>query len=336
MAKTKVANRELTSKNKSVLIHNKNKCDPPEIRGQRTLQKRARRVAVSKPLAGSLSFVTTSRQMKKQYQRTYYQCGQQMVQADGKITSWWCGYRWCVSCSVIRVARMYSGYGQQIEEWGEKYFVTLTIPNVKRSELRQELVRMSKVWRACYTKIRKQGIEFKAVRSVEVTYNPERNDYHPHMHCIVAGKPAAKALLQNWMKRNSGASILGQDMRRADDSTINEVFKYAAKLSIREKGKVEPIPAKNLDVIYQAMSGLRMWSAVGIRSANGELELDDEQMELRAQELAFKRTDEMVCWEWMQSIRDWVDLETGEVLSEYVPSPKAENFIKKLEEVCNG
>ena len=297
---------------------------------QEKLQSRARRVAVSKPLASSLSFVTNDRRMKKQYNRTYFQCGQQMVQNDGKITSWWCGYRWCVSCAVHRVARMYAAYGDEISGWDEKFFVTLTAPNVKGVSLRGELQRYGKLWRACYKQIRKQGIEFVSVRSVEVTYNEKRDDFHPHMHCIVKGERAAQALMDHWMKRNPEASRNAQDLRQADDGSIQEVFKYAAKLTIRRKGKIDPIPPNKLDIIYQAMSGLRMWSAVGIKSAI-KVQLDDEKLELQSTQEAFKRVDEFIGWDWMQSIRDWVDLETGEVLSEYIPSERAEKFIKKLE-----
>jgi hypothetical protein len=73
-----------------------------------------------------------------------------------------------------------------------------------------------------------------------------------------------------------------------------------------------------------------MWSAVGIKSAL-KVQMDDEKLELHSGQVAFKRVSEFVGWEWVQAIRDWVDLDTGEVLSEYIPSERAETFIKKLE-----
>jgi hypothetical protein len=329
-AETKVAKRTKGKKRNLSLDTLRTSGEAVEKTPQEKLQNRARRVAVSKPLSSSLSFVTTDSKMKKQYNRTFFQCGQQMVQADGKITSWWCGYRWCVSCAVHRVARMYSAYGDEISNWDQKYFVTLTAPNVSGVSLRGELQRYGKLWRACYKQIRKQGIEFVAVRSVEVTYNEKRDDFHPHMHCIVKGEIAARALIEHWMKRNPDASAAAQDLREADDGSIQEVFKYAAKLTIRRKGAIDPIPPNKLDIIYQAMSGLRMWSAVGIKSAL-KVQMDDEKLELHSGQVAFKRVSEFVGWEWVQAIRDWVDLDTGEVLSEYIPSERAETFIKKLE-----
>lgn len=329
MAETKVAKGFQRGKKKKSLDTFRTSGEVAEKTPQKRLQNRARRVAVSKPLASSLSYVTTSKEMKKQYNRTYFQCGQQIVQADGNLTSWWCGYRWCVSCAVHRVARVYSSYGAQISSWDDKWFVTLSAPNVKGCDLRDELLRYGKIWRSCYKQIRKGGIEFSAVRSIEVTYNEARKSFHPHMHCIVKGEVAARLLLDHWMKRNPTSHLAAQDLRRADDDSIGEVFKYAAKLSIRRKGQVDPIPPKALDKIFQAMKGLRMWSAVGIRSDRPMN--DDEKLELVSTQVAFKRVEEFIGWEWIQSVRDWVDLETGEVLSEYIPTERAEIFIRKLE-----
>jgi|SRR5210317_1103943 hypothetical protein len=328
MAASKVAIGGKSSNRKKALDTIKNKSIS---RGQEVLQKRARRVAVSKPLSGSLSRVTKDRFMKKAYNRTLYKCGQQMVQSEGKIVSWWCGYRWCVSCSVIRVARMYAGYGEEIESWEKKYFVTLTAPNVKGHNLRSEIMRYQKIFRLCWMSLKRKKLDVKMVRSMEITYNEKRDDYHPHIHLIVKGRQVSEALVEAWLKRNPAAKRVAQDIRECNDSSINEVFKYSAKLSIKKEGKVNPVPPEKLDLIFSSIRGLRMWSAVGIRSKNGVEEKSDEDLETKESTLAFKRMDELVNWEWAQSIRDWVDFETGEVLSEYEPSERAEKFIRQLE-----
>jgi hypothetical protein len=148
---------------------------------------------------------------------------------------------------------------------------------------------------------------------------------------IVKGRQVSEALVEAWLKRNPAAKRVAQDIRECNDSSINEVFKYSAKLSIKKEGKVNPVPPEKLDLIFSSIRGLRMWSAVGIRSKNGVEEKSDEDLETKESTLAFKRMDELVNWEWAQSIRDWVDFETGEVLSEYEPSERAEKFIRQLE-----
>jgi hypothetical protein len=45
-----------------------------------------------------------------------------------------------------------------------------------------------------------------------------------------------------------------------------------------------------------------------------------------------KRVDEELMWEWGQAVRDWIDYETGDVLSDHEPSQKVERFVKKLED----
>jgi hypothetical protein len=227
---------------------------------------------------------------------------------------------------------MYSGYGEEIESWDEKYLVTLTAPNVRANNLRQEIQKYQKIFRLCWMSLKRKKLDVKMVRSMEITYNEKRDDFHPHIHLIVKGKEVSQALIESWLQRNPTAKRVAQDMRKCDDNSINEVFKYSAKLSIKKKGQVSPVPAEKLDIIYSAISGLRMWSAVGIRSKNGIENKSDEELETRQSTLAFKRVDDLVNWEWAQSIRDWVDFETGEVLSEYEPSERAERFISQLEQ----
>ncbi|WP_235044485.1 MULTISPECIES: protein rep [Fusobacterium] len=68
----------------------------------------------------------------------------------------------------------------------EFLFLTLTVPNVAGDELVREL---NKQYEAIQRLTKRK--EFKAVskgyvRKTEITYNQERNDFHPHIHMLIA------------------------------------------------------------------------------------------------------------------------------------------------------
>src|SRR5678815_2165989 len=68
------------------------------------------------------------------YRNTFY-CASTLEQADGKLTTRYCGNRWCAVCNRIRTGRAINAYGPELEAWTRKHFVTLTIPNVSAGEL---------------------------------------------------------------------------------------------------------------------------------------------------------------------------------------------------------
>jgi plasmid rolling circle replication initiator protein Rep len=72
-----------------------------------------------------------------------------------------------------------------IEHQKEFIFMTLTTPNVPAEKLKDEIDKYNKD----FTRLlkRKEFLNIKGyVRKLEVTYNAERNDFHPHFHCIFA------------------------------------------------------------------------------------------------------------------------------------------------------
>jgi len=301
---------------------------------ERALQRRARRRAVTKPLSRLLMMVTPSDKMKKMYERTFSKCQEMQFQTGGKLHTAYCGNRWCLVCGSYRQTQMWASYGGEVSKWRDGYFVTLTIPNVPAIQLRTTLQTMHKKFRLCWRYMReKEGLEVKMLRATEVTYSKKNNTFHPHLHCCVKTKKVAVRLMKNWLQRWPEAKSVAQDIRKADKNSVYELFKYCAKLGTDtrdEDGFLQIVPPKKLDTIYTAMRGLRLWCAVGIRSALGEL---DEEGELKPEETtpAVKRVHEVVVWEWNQGVRDWADYETGEVLSGFEPSEKVERFVKKLE-----
>ena len=307
------------------------------------LQKRARRVAFGKPLARMLVGASRGPLMGKAYSRTLHQCGQLMEQVDGKLKTYWCGYRWCPACTAIKTARAWNAYGDEVKSWGtDLYMVTLTVPNVSGEVLRATVRTMhnqfANIGQALHRKFGKGTV--KMIRATECTYSEVRGDFHPHMHCVVKGRETATALLEGWLKRNPDASPLAQDMRSGNAGTVAELFKYATKLSSDKRdndGSRRVIPAHALDTIFTAFRGLRLWQAVGVKAANNDEGAIDDNADIETEvgTEATTRVNENIVWEWCQAVTDWVDLKTGECLTGYEAGRHAKTLIQKMETLAD-
>ena len=295
-------------------------------------QKRARAKFITTPLAVSLAELRTD--LEKSYRNTVY-CASQVVQEDGTLQSKYCGNRWCLVCSRIRTARAITAYMPVLREWNDPHLVTLTRRNVDAESLGDSLIEMLDAFNSCKRSIKRtEKLEFKAVRKTECTYNLRRKDYHPHYHVIVEGQRQAELLRDKWVDRYGGeAELAAQDVRACDESSLMEVFKYFTKLTTKATtGERRITPPEALDVIFSAMRGRRVWQPVGFRlSAQEDDQIEGEDLELKGTP-AFKRSADKVLWEWEQDLADWVDLATGEALSEYQPPEKLRRFVDQASE----
>ena len=65
-------------------------------------------------------------------------------------------------------------------------FLTLTVPNVSLENLRDELTHITASWNRMLQRAEVKPVIKGFHRAIEITYNYERNDYHPHLHIILA------------------------------------------------------------------------------------------------------------------------------------------------------
>jgi len=295
-----------------------------------SLQKRAGRKAISHALALALLRATGGPLMGNAYARTAHRCGERLDQSDGTLRQYWCGYRWCATCGAIRTARAHEAYGPTVAQWTDPQLVTLTVPNVTGTALRQAVRDMHHAFatltRAVRRRFGKDGV--RMIRTTEVTYNVGADSYHPHLHLLVDGPALAEAVRDAWLERWPTARRVAQDVRPADRNSMAEVFKYATKLATSD-GKLVPAPA--LDTIYTALRGLRLWQPVGITALTDESAGDDTaEMDQTQGTPAISRPTETVDWQWQQAATDWVDSETGECLTGYTPTPRRAAFLAAL------
>lgn len=282
----------------------------PIKKDKKTLLKRAKNNYFSKQLAKNLMYLDSK--LNKAYKRTYFDCCSTIVQEGKKITSRYCNARWCNVCNRIRTAKLCNGYLKPLETLKKPYFVTLTIPNVNKADLKLSIKQMLSCSINSIRTIKRKGMPFNAIRKLECTYNHETDTYHPHFHYIVDTEESANELLNQWLLRNPNASIKAQHITKANINSIKELFKYQTKIVSKANHDFN-IYISPLDTIFKAIKGMRTFQAFGmIKKVNEDIsELDSELYE-DIEEYEF------VVWLWNGN--DWVNMVNGSMLSGYKPS----------------
>ena len=152
-----------------------------------------------------------------------------------------CNNRFCPFCSWLKAKRTAFELLELIKvvEYTEKLafiFITLTVPNVTRESLREEIENFNKSFKRLF-----QTEEFKAfnkgfIRKLEVTYNEERNDYHPHFHLVVAVNKSyftsrdymsKRRLLELWQRATRNPAITQVDIKPCRMDTVKQVMELA-------------------------------------------------------------------------------------------------------------
>jgi len=219
-------------------------------------------------------------------------------------------------CNRIRTAKMIERYYPVIRsEILDGYFVTLTIPNVQGQRLKQVISDMILNFQRIKNKMAfRDQVKIKGIRKIEITYNPDRHDFHPHLHILIQGKQPAVLLQNEWLLRYPKAVDDAQDIRPADSNSIIELLKYTAKLVnkndyARKDGKIQiRIHAEALDTIFKALYGRRSYQAFGIRLNLNE-DVDELKSEVYEEIIAGIDT-----WKWDQDQSDWIST-YGELLT---------------------
>lgn len=139
----------------------------------------------------------------------------------------------------------------QIEHKKEFLFLTLTAPNVPENELENEIKRFNKAFKNMFQKKAVEQICKGYMRKLEITYNKERNDYHPHFHVLIAVNKSYfkksdeylshEKWLDLWRYYMNDYTIMKVDIRKFSEDKegrkdgkgkrkgIHEMAKYAAK-----------------------------------------------------------------------------------------------------------
>lgn len=121
-------------------------------------------------------------------------------------------------------------------------FLTLTAPNVPGEELEKEIKDYVSSFKR-FTNLKEfQKINIGYIRKLEVTYNKEKNTYHPHYHILLCVNKnyftsrdyiKQKKWLEMWQLAKRDKTITQVDIRKIElnkeDKSFLEISKYTAK-----------------------------------------------------------------------------------------------------------
>lgn len=283
----------------------------------KTLQSLTRRAKAKFITNGLiLPLIDLGSDLQKSYWRTWH-CTSNLLQDGQKLTAQYCNNRWCIVCNRIRTAKMIEKYYPVIKsELPDLHFVSLTIPNVPGDNLRKTIEDIILNFQRIKHKLLvRDHVKIKGIRKIEITYNPGRDDFHPHLHFLMEGKDQAELLKKEWLVRYPEALNFLQDVIKANDGSIIELLKYTAKLVSKndytrtEDGKIQiQIQAKALDTIFTALRNKRTYQGFGIR-----LSMNEDVDELKS-EVYEEILDGIDTWSWDQDSSDWIST-YGELLT---------------------
>lgn len=290
---------------------------------KKALEKRARRKYIGQNLVPQLVECTTNEKQKRAYWQTYHCTGAIALYNDNTTSARYCKRRWCQVCAGMRTAQVINRLKPVFDAWQEPYFVTLTQgATVDAEQLRSTIDAMFANFERCKERAKKRhqrgkGGKFVGIRKIECTYNVRVNKYHPHFHVLVDGAGVAQSLVDDWLSLNAGANAQAQDCRQANSNSLQELAKYMTKLVATGGKGQRRMYADALNNIFEAFTGIRTIQTFGFK-------LPPEQ------ESAGEASDErevVAIADWVPQLADWANMETGELLSGYIPSAAIEAIV---------
>ena len=207
-----------------------------------------------------------------------------------------CRDRLCPTCnwrlSLRRYAIMQRAVAPLLRDgmaWG---LITLTVRNVWPDELGRTIDRLMDCWhRVCQRRDMRATLGW--ARGIELTYNRETGQVHPHLHilaCWAPGQDRGPGLANAWLEVVGRAGLVAvaeaqhaavlrpepsDDGRPDMTKAILETYKYAIKGS-----DLLDMPARTLRVVAQHWGGRRLMALGGVmRSAVADLDADDPAIE---------------------------------------------------------
>jgi len=222
--------------------------------------------------------------------------GRKLAQAN------FCRMRLCPMCAWRRSLKLFAQVSKitdaiLADKKARFIFVTLTVRNVTGSELRDTIKRMNEGFKYLV----QDKIKFTAsaglkknllgyMKAVEVTYNVECNDFHPHIHCIFEvsttyfkGKEGGYLTHSDWrlmwqsvMRLDYEPQVNVKAIKDNGSKAVAEIAKYPVKMGGLLKIKDKKQAAKALIELKSAIHNCRLVTFGGdFREYKRQLALDD-------------------------------------------------------------
>lgn len=182
-----------------------------------------------------------------------------------------CKNRFCPMCAWRKARKNALKIGvlmQYLKEVENKEFIflTLTAPNVKAEELNEEIKYYNQSFKRLIERKEVKSAVRGYVRKLEVTYNKERDDYHPHFHVILAVDKhyfnnknqyiKRDRWLELWQQSTKNNLITQVDIRKVKQTDNKKEVSEIAKYSAKDSDYLED--EKVFDTFYKSLSGKRL------------------------------------------------------------------------------
>ena len=215
--------------------------------------------------------------------------------------AYFCRLRTCPMCNWRKSLKMFAQTNKIANKIIEQnsstrfLFVTFTVKNCPADKLSQTIDMMNIGFKRLTDKSKKLAItnKFKNnmlgyMRAIEVTYNQEKDTYHPHIHCIFAVK-AGYFKGNGYIKKSDWQYIWGeccdteyepivkvQTIKNNTAKAVAEVAKYPVKIDDLVNYDNEKKAIQALIVFTKILKGRRLITFGGVfTEARKQLKLDD-------------------------------------------------------------
>lgn len=217
---------------------------------------------------------------------------------DGSLTDHlhgsYCRDRICPQCQRRRALRVYGEVRRMLDAVPGFRFahMVLTCRNVGAAELPETVSKLLTASRRLLMLPECKRAYRGALRALEVTYNAERDNYHPHLHIMLAVMPSyftsrdylpQARLVELWQRCfGPGAGEHSVWIKRATDTAaaVAEVCKYAVK-PLDLLGLPPAAARQALEDISCALKGRRLIQTFGVlrdaaRATKADLDGDEQ------------------------------------------------------------
>jgi plasmid rolling circle replication initiator protein Rep len=216
-------------------------------------------------------------------------------------SAYFCRLRTCPMCNWRKSLKMFGQTNKIANKILEQnsstrfLFVTFTVENCSAEKLEETISFMNQGFKRLTDKSKKLAItnKFKSnmlgyIRAMEVTYNQEKDTYHPHIHCIFAVK-AGYFKGNGYIKKSDWQYIWGecckteyepivhvQTIKNSTSKAVAEVAKYPVKMDELANYQNENKAIKALIVFTKILKGRRLITFGGVfADIKKQLKLDD-------------------------------------------------------------
>ena len=227
-------------------------------------------------------------------------------------------------------------YEPIISTWSEARFQTLTSKAVTKEQLNNKIDLSRKILNRIIRKHdqrhRRNGShKLVGLCSLECNFNPKDKTYNPHFHIITKDIETAHLLNLDWLNEwkkvgPDQVNAWGQSRRRVNDTekclikTIKYVSKTMTDPNMNKGDDVTENPviyAHALYNVYKAFSNRRLLTTFGFSLPKQDYSKTQIQHVTKARQ-----------WKFAAHQTDYVDIETGEMMLNYIPSNDLIDLLK--------